>query len=155
MDSIRNMGLEQAVQYLGPKSLEQLVGVIEECDLGIIPNRKSVFTELNTPTRIFEYLALGKPVIAPRAAGIRDYFDDASLVFFELGNAKDLADKIKYVFSHPSEVTEIVRRGQEIYQQHTWSSERLRLTGLAAGLLSSDPQVDPVSLVAESPKCNL
>jgi glycosyltransferase involved in cell wall biosynthesis len=155
LDSIRNMGLEQAVQYLGPKSLEQLVGVIEECDLGIIPNRKSVFTELNTPTRIFEYLALGRPVIAPRAAGIRDYFDDGSLVFFELGNAGDLAEKIKYVFSHPREVTEIVRRGQKVYQQHSWSSERLRLTGLAAGLLSSDPRVDPVSLVAESPKFNL
>ena len=61
MDSIREMGLQQAVQYLGPKSLEQLVGAIEECDVGIIPNRRSIFTELNTPTRIFEYLAQANP----------------------------------------------------------------------------------------------
>jgi len=52
------------------------------------------------------------------------------LVFFELGSAADLADKIIYVFSHPDDVTEIVERGQEVYQQHKWSSERLRLTSL-------------------------
>ena len=38
---------------------------IEQCDVGLIPNRQSVFTELNTPTRIFEYLAIGKPEAAP------------------------------------------------------------------------------------------
>jgi glycosyltransferase involved in cell wall biosynthesis len=130
MNSAREMNLHEAVEYCGPKSLEQLVTAIAECDLGIIPNRHSTFAELNTPTRIFEYLALGKPVIAPRATGICDYFQDGSLVFFELGSAADLADKIIYVFSHPDDVTEIVERGQEVYQQHKWSSERLRLTSL-------------------------
>ncbi|PYX54435.1 MAG: hypothetical protein DMG76_21795 [Acidobacteria bacterium] len=158
MDSIRRMGLQQAVQYLGPKSLEELVGAIEECDVGIIPNRRSIFTELNTPTRIFEYLALGKPVIAPLAAGVRDYFDDGSLVFFELGNAEDLAEKIEYVFSRPADATEITRRGQEVYQQHDWASERLRLTALVTGLLSTKTRIDSVSLAAESAnvkECNL
>jgi len=39
------------------------------CDLGVIPEHHNAFAEINTPTGIFEYLALGKPVIArpPRA----------------------------------------------------------------------------------------
>ena len=90
MSEARNKGLEDCVHYLGPRSLEDLVREIEDCDVGIIPNHRSAFAEINTPTRIFEYLALGKPVIAPQAAGICDYFDDRSLVFFELGNAEDL-----------------------------------------------------------------
>lgn len=136
MDSVREKGLQESVEYMGPRSLEQLVEAIEACDIGIIPNQRSIFTELNTPTRIFEYLALGKPVIAPRAAGICDYFDDSSLIFFELGNAQDLAQKIAYAFSHPAEVTEITRRGQEVYREHRWRNERLGLIGLVAGLLS-------------------
>jgi glycosyltransferase involved in cell wall biosynthesis len=135
MGEARNQGLEDCVHYLGPKSLEDLVGEIEDCDLGIIPNHRSAFAEINTPTRIFEYLALGKPVIAPRAEGICDYFDDHSLVFFELGNAGDLARRIEYVFSHPTEVIEIVRRGQEIFREHSWCIERGRLTGLVSALL--------------------
>src|SRR5262249_17739105 len=107
-----------------------------ECDVGIIPNQRSIFTELNTPTRIFEYLAIGKPVIAPRAPGICDYFDDESLIFFDLGNAADLARKIEYVFFHPAEIAQIVGRGQEVHQAHTWRQERLTLTTLVSDLLS-------------------
>ncbi len=135
MDSVRNQGLEQAVHYLGPKSLGEIVKAIEKCDVGIIPNRRSIFTELNTPTRIFEYLSVGKPVIAPRAPGICDYFDDESLIFFELGNAEDLARKIEYVFHHPDEVMEITRRGQEVHRIHAWPEERLKLTAVVAELL--------------------
>ena len=114
-----------------------------------------MFAELNTPTRIFEYLALGKPVIAPRAAGICDYFQDGSLVFFELGDAVDLADKMIYVFSHPNEVSDIVQRGQQIYQQHKWSSERLRLTSLVEQLLRTPTTVGAAPFLSESPNCDL
>lgn len=138
MNEVHSRGLDDCVSYLGPKSLEELVGEIEGCDVGIIPNHRSTFSEINTPTRIFEYLALGKPVIAPRAAGICDYFDDSSLVFFELGNADGLARRIEYVFSHPTEVMEIVRRGQGVYQEHCWPAERRRLTGRVADLLSQN-----------------
>jgi glycosyltransferase involved in cell wall biosynthesis len=135
MSDVRSRGLADCVSYLGPKSLEQLVKEIEACDLGIIPNHHSAFAEINTPTRLFEYLALGRPVIAPRAPGIADYFDDGSLVFFDLGSAEDLARKIEFVYFHPIEVVEIVTRGQEVYRDHRWQTERARLLELVAGLL--------------------
>ena len=104
--------------------------------MGVIPNQRSVFTEINTPTRIFEYLAVGKPVIAPRAGGIRDYFDEESLIFFELGDVADLAQKIEYVFFHPAEAAEIAGRGQDVYRAHAWRAERQTLVNLAADLVS-------------------
>ena len=135
MEMARAKGLQEAVRYFGPRRLEDLVREIEDCDVGVIPNQRNSFTEINTPTRIFEYLALGKPVIAPSTPGIQDYFSKESLVFFESGNAENLAQSIEYVFSHPAEVTEIVRRGQEVYREHNWSKERLQLVGVVAGLL--------------------
>src|SRR2546427_96380 len=136
MQSVRAQGLTSAVQYLGPIRLEDIVGAIEDCDVGVIPNQRSVFTEINTPTRIFEYLAVGKPVIAPRAGGIRDYFDEESLIFFELGDVADLAQKIEYVFFHPAEAAEIAGRGQDVYRAHAWRAERQTLVNLAADLVS-------------------
>src|SRR4029079_4313823 len=82
MKSASARGLNDRVDYLGTRTIEQVVEAITECDLGIIPNHRNIFTEINTPTRIFEYLALGKPVIAPRAQGIQDYFGDDDLLFF-------------------------------------------------------------------------
>ncbi len=84
-----NLSLGYHVRYLGPKRLEELVHEIESCDVGIIPNHRNTFTEINTPTRIFEYLALGKPVVAPRTLGIQDYFSPDALLFFESGNRKN------------------------------------------------------------------
>jgi glycosyltransferase involved in cell wall biosynthesis len=138
METVRKKGLEDCVHYLGPRSLEGLVSEIEACDVGIIPNHRSAFAEINTPTRIFEYLALGKPVIAPRTPGILDYFGPGSLFFFESGNPEELARSIHYVACHRHEALEGARCGQQIYLAHTWSRERQILVNLVNTLLSKE-----------------
>jgi len=135
MESARQRGLDGSVDYLGVRDRKGIVEAIEDCDLGIIPNHRNIFTEINTPTRIFEYLALAKPVIAPKAKGIQDYFGDNDIIFFELGNADDLARKIEFAYSHPEEVAATVKRGQEVYLSHTWSRERLNLLNSICALL--------------------
>jgi glycosyltransferase involved in cell wall biosynthesis len=135
MDLVQKSGLGNSVRYLGPKRLEQIVEAISQCDVGVIPNRRSTFTELNTPTRIFEFLCQGKPVIAPRARGVLDYFSSEEIILFELGDVDDLAAKIEYVFRHPKEMVRMVEHGQEVYRAHRWSSERTRLVSLMSALL--------------------
>jgi glycosyltransferase involved in cell wall biosynthesis len=138
MEKARSIGLKDCIRYLGPRRLEELVQEIENCDVGVIPNQRNRFTDINTPTRIFEYLALGKPVIAPRTPGIQDYFDPESLLFFEAGDAEKLAAKIEYVYSHSRQAIEIAERGQEIYLAHTWQQERQTLVKLVSGLLKGE-----------------
>ncbi len=128
-------GLSEHLEYLGEKSVHGIVEAIEGCDLGIIPNHRNIFTEINTPTRIFEYLALGKPVVAPRAQGIQDYFGDRDLIFFDLGDAEDLARKIEYAATSRDEVAATVARGQEVYLAHTWSREKATLLNAISELL--------------------
>jgi len=135
MESAKRRALQETIQHLGARNVNQIVEAIESCDVGIIPNHRNIFTELNTPTRIFEYLALGKPVIAPQAQGIQDYFGDEDLVFFKLGDAGDLARKIEFAYFHPHDVEQIVKRGQEVYLAHKWSQEKLNLLNSISDLL--------------------
>ena len=135
METVRNKGLEEVVHYGGRKQIDDLVQEIDNCDVGVIPNRRNAFTEINTPTRVFEYLAMGKPVIAPSTQGIRDYFSKESLLFFEPGDPIDLAQQIEYAFFHPREVLDIVQRGQKVYMEHTWDCERETLLGRVSGIL--------------------
>ena len=127
METVQAKGLQDIVHYLGPRRLEEFVHEIEACDVGVIPNQRNPFTDINTPTRIFEYLAIGKPVIAPNTLGIRDYFDDQSLIYFEPGDAQSLAKQMENVYSHGDELTEIACKGQQIYLAHTWEQERKTL----------------------------
>jgi glycosyltransferase involved in cell wall biosynthesis len=135
IDAARRRHIDVLIHYLGMKNRREIVEVIDKCDLGIIPNHRNLFTEINTPTRIFEYLSLGKPVIAPKAAGILDYFQNEDLVFFELGNPDDLAQKIEYVYFHPVEVQEIIKRGQKVYLTHQWKEEKRNLLHVASELV--------------------
>jgi glycosyltransferase involved in cell wall biosynthesis len=135
METVRKNGLEDSVRYFGGKGLEEIVAAIDGCDVGVIPNRRAIFTEINTPTRIFEYLSRGKPVITGRAPGVQDYFAEDALFFFELGDAADLARSIVHVYGHP-DVAEVVKRGQQVYLAHRWSAERKGLVSRTATLLS-------------------
>ncbi len=136
MKKVTSCGLKSRVQYHGAKKLEDLAHEIEDCDVGVIPNQQNAFTEINTPTRIFEYLALGKPVIAPLTPGIQDYFDENSLIFFKPGDPEELAKKMEYAATHVTDVTAIAERGQQVYMAHTWQQEKEALVGLVVGLLN-------------------
>lgn len=132
----RERALVGSVSYLGAKTLEDVVRAIDDCDVGIVPHRRSAFLELTMPTRIFEFLARGKPVIAARTRGICDYFGEDSMLFFEPGNSDDLARQIAYVFSHPAEVAEIVRRGREVLSSHAWAGEKQRYMQIVSDLVT-------------------
>ena len=95
------------------------------------------------PTRIFEYLAMNKPVVAPRTRGIQDYFQEGELLFFEPGNVEDLARKMEWVYQHPAEARCVMERGRRVYQQHTWDLERGRFTALVKGLLAKGEEPKP------------
>jgi glycosyltransferase involved in cell wall biosynthesis len=140
MQSAREHDLQQNVIHLGEKPLEQIVSAIDACDVGLIPNRHNAFTHINTPTRIFEYLARGKPVIAPRTAGIQDYFNEASLLFFEPGNAEQLAQKIEFAAFSPEETLAITKRGQQVYKAHAWRQEQQTLVRLVEKLFEREEE---------------
>jgi glycosyltransferase involved in cell wall biosynthesis len=127
METVKTKCMHDIVHYLGPRRLEDLYAEIDRCDVGVIPNQRNPFTDINTPTRIFEYLAVGKPVIAPSTLGIQQYFDRESLVFFEPGDAADLAGRMRDTYSHGGELLEVARRGQQVYLAHTWEQEKRTL----------------------------
>jgi len=134
MGQVSQWKLEEAVHYHGYKPLPEIAEAIASIDLGVIPNRLNSFTRINLPTRIFEYLAMSKPVIAPRTKGITDYFKDDEIIYFEPGNADDLARKMEWVYQHPAETRSVVKRGRKVYEKYSWELERSRWTGLVNGL---------------------
>ncbi|HEU5123477.1 MAG TPA: glycosyltransferase [Verrucomicrobiae bacterium] len=132
---IQKLKLEDVVHYHGHQPRHVIAQAINDADIGIIPNRRSPFTELNMPTRIFEYLAMHKPVIVPGTVGIRDYFDEQTLLFFDPDKPGSLSEKLLWAYEHRSEVETIVNRGHEIYVKHQWPEEERRFIEYACQLV--------------------
>ena len=138
MELVRSMGLADIVTFHGQKSQKEIADAIRECHLGVVPNRRSVFTEINFPTRLFEYLALRRPVIAPATQGIRDYFNDNELLTFEPDNVQDMANKILWVSQNPEGVIGFVERGSQVYRRHLWGQEKIKFINLLSTVVRKD-----------------
>lgn len=128
-------GIADRVRYHGPKSQPEIAEAIRACDLGVVPNRRSSFTETNFPTRLFEYLAMHRPVLAPPTRGILDYFGRDQLLYFHPDDIDDLAARIIWVHDHPEEVERTVKLGLEVYRRHLWNEEKNGLLRRVAGML--------------------
>jgi glycosyltransferase involved in cell wall biosynthesis len=134
---VRKLLLQSCVYYHGYQSQIEIAKSIQSIDLGIIPNRRSPFTELNMPTRIFEYLAMGKPVVVPNTRGIRDYFGNRSALFFEPGDPQSLGDAILDVYRNPQKADSILALGKSVYETHRWEVHRVQFLDRVSDLLSS------------------
>jgi glycosyltransferase involved in cell wall biosynthesis len=127
LEMVKKLNLEKIVKYFGQVPIEKIVETIPECDVGIIPNRLTPFTKINFPTRIFEYLHMKKPVVVPRTQGIKDYFDEDSIFYFDAGDAENLANIISKVYTDPDGTVEVVNKGYKIYQNYKWEQQSQNL----------------------------
>ncbi len=118
------LALNEIVKFHGSVPQKAIAQHIVKSDLGLIPNRSTPFTDINFPTRIFEYLCLKKPVIVPRTKGILDYFEEGSICYFEPGNAEDLARAIIDMWESRDLREKYVERGYPIYFNNRWSLQK-------------------------------
>lgn len=133
---VEALKLSDCVSYRGHVPLETIAREIPRADIGLIPNIRSPFTELNLPTRIFEYLAVGRPVIAPRTKGILDYFDDKSLFLFEPGEVESLVECISAVYSDHKRLEQVYLAGEKIYQNYRWELQSKHFTKIVQNVLA-------------------
>lgn len=138
---VTELGLDDAVTFRGRVPLETIAEAIESVDVGLVSNRPSVHWEHAMPTRIFEYLSMGKPVIAPRTKGILDYFRADDLYFFESGNTQSIAEAIMDVYRNRTQRLKRIRRGMVVYQRHRWQIQRHRLQELVSALTDTHASI--------------
>ncbi len=132
---VRRLDLQDIVRYHGQVSTEVIVRALPSIDVGLVPNNRTPFTEINLPTRIFEYLCFDKPVVAPRTRGILDYFPPDSLYYFEPGNSRDLAEKILSVWRDAETRQRTIEAGRIIYKKYNWPKEKQKFVEAVTGSL--------------------
>jgi glycosyltransferase involved in cell wall biosynthesis len=135
LDTAKRAGAADIVHFHGEKSLPEIAAAIRECDLGVVPNRRSAFTETNFPTRLFEYLAMQRPVLAPSTEGIRDYFQETDMLYFDPDAPQTLAERIAWAYNHRDALNDFVARGAAVYRRHLWREEKQRLVNMTQELL--------------------
>jgi glycosyltransferase involved in cell wall biosynthesis len=107
------------------------------CHVGLavlrgIPNNYAI-----QPTKLFEYMALGMPVVASNYPTYRAVIEGASCGLCVDPDAPDqLANALEWLMDHPAEAAEMGRRGREaVIREFNWEREADKLLRLYKELL--------------------
>ncbi len=85
-------------------------------------------------TKLFEYLALRRPVLASRLRTVERYFGDDGLAFYTPGDPGNAASAIRRIAEDPSVRTRILASSLERVAALTWEQERARYLAIVDSL---------------------
>ncbi len=117
------LGIAKRVRFGGRIPLEAVPGVVAAADIGLAPTRRDAFTERSLSTKIFEYAAMGKPVIASALPTVEHYFPPGSVGLYRSGNPDDLARAILAVVDDPEARSRAVAASTECLAALGWDRQ--------------------------------
>jgi glycosyltransferase involved in cell wall biosynthesis len=124
LEKRKQLCLEDCVDYLGYVPLEQMVKELLAADVGIVAQKSSPYSNLVHTGKMYEYIALGKPVIASRLKSVEAYFGENALVYFDPANPQSLAKGILFLQQNPERMKILARNAQELYGKYRWEKQK-------------------------------
>jgi glycosyltransferase involved in cell wall biosynthesis len=117
--------MEDFVTFTGRVPYNEIPEYCAAMDVCVIPHA----TWYGSPTKLFEYAASAKPVIAPRIEPIQELVRDGENgLLVETGNVTMLAEKILTVVRNRDFGAKLGRRLHgEILENHTWNANTDKL----------------------------
>ena len=141
------LGITDRVAFHGRVPIEDVPGALAAADIGLAPTRRTEFTDFSLSTKIFEYAAMGKPVVASRLPMVEAMFPAGTVATYAAGDASDLAAAIlRLVDSRDDREARVAATGA-IVRDIAWERESVRYLGLVERLardgISSPAARDP------------
>jgi glycosyltransferase involved in cell wall biosynthesis len=131
-DFCREYGLESTVVFTGPVERKDIPAHVAAMDITVQPSAP----EYSCPMKIFEYMAMGRCIVAPDQANIRECLDDGSTAFlFSPGDAVSLKDVLLRLLNEPELRREMGERAHRAVFERgfLWETNARRAAALANG----------------------
>lgn len=126
---IRERSLENKVTITGPVDRQALVGHLAAMDIAIQP----AATDYASPMKLFEYLAVGKTVVAPDQENIREVVrHDVHALLFAPGDWNDFARQVWELVRDPDRRRRLGEAGRRSMSENnrTWTGNAARVVEL-------------------------
>jgi len=134
VERARTLGLADEVRFHGRIPIEDVPGAVARADIGIAPTRRDPFTDVSLSTKVFEYAAMGKPVVASRLPMVEQTFPTGTVATYEPGDPGDLAKAILAIVDDPLAREAAVERTAAIVADRAWEHEAERYIALVNAL---------------------
>lgn len=122
MKRIHETGMQKHFIFTGRVAHDQILDYYSVIDILVYPRISKRITELVTPLKPLEAMALEKVVIGSDVGGIKELIRDGENgLLFRAGSFGDLAAKCVYVLNHLDEMQEIARAARKyVVKERNW-----------------------------------
>jgi glycosyltransferase involved in cell wall biosynthesis len=117
-------GLSNRIFIRNSLPLKQIWRVMADATVGIVPKRADDFGNEAFSTKIFEFMAVGTPVIVAETKIDRYYFNENLVQFFRPGDAEDLAEKMLLILGNERRREELVANALSFASANSWSVKK-------------------------------
>jgi glycosyltransferase involved in cell wall biosynthesis len=131
----RDLKLENEVKFQDRVPIDKIPTILHDVDLGVVPKCNTQFGGEAFSTKIFEFMALGIPVVVSDTRIDKYYFNDSVVKFFKAGNADDLADALVYLYKNENVRKSLIRGGYQYIKDNSWEIKREEYYKLVDNLL--------------------
>jgi len=100
--------------------LDELLPRILEADAGVVAIRRDGCFDLTHSNKMYDLIALRKPIVMSRTRAVEAYFDDDCFQLFESGSEHDLARAIYELYAHPDIGRRIVAKAARVGEPYRW-----------------------------------
>jgi glycosyltransferase involved in cell wall biosynthesis len=136
--------LAGTVIFTGQVPHAQIGAYLAAMDIAVAPYRAPGPDEGGfyfSPLKVFEYMAAGRPVVAPRLGQIREVVEHGRHgLLYPPGDTRALTAHLLQLIRNPAQRTQMGRAGATLVgQQYTWSGNALRIAELIQQLRAERP----------------
>ena len=115
-----SLKLGERVQCLGPQKPPTINLYLNAASLLAIPDTVTDLTA--SPLKLFEYAAVGRPVMLPDLPALKEILSEHEAVYFERGQVAGMKGAIEWVYSHPAEARTKAEAACAEVAQHTYTN---------------------------------
>jgi glycosyltransferase involved in cell wall biosynthesis len=117
------LGIAQRVTFHGRIPIEHVPEAVAGADIGLAPTRHDRFTDMSLSTKVFEYAAMGKPVVATRLPMVEATFPPGTVAAYAPGDPAAMASAILAFADDATARDAAVARTAKIVQAGSWEHE--------------------------------
>jgi len=134
------LGVTPLVDWRGPLSHDRAVEAMREFDVAVLPSTLAT----GAPMKLFEYAAMGRPIVAPALPNISALFvPGVDAVLVEPGSPSALAAAVAGLAADPARAQRIGRAGQARVLGFTWEETAALLVQAASERAGSPARRPP------------
>lgn len=103
---------------------QELTERIRAADIGVVSLLSHEYLERVTPSKLFDYVASGLPVVASETGGVRAWFNGTEVQFCEPGNPESLSEALAMVLADPRRAKMLAANALKTYPALRWSHQK-------------------------------